>query len=487
MTNDLATPSKSELGPESKAGSSSESGSELRALLRLAWPMMATQFFIMATGFIDTVMAGRSSALDLAGVTLGGNIMWPAFMLLTGITMALTPIVSQLQGSGNLADAGGRIRQALWFALASSVVMVMICLNAEPMYAAMGISGPGVTIATGYLRAAAWGLPAVIFYVALRQVCEGLGQVRLPMWIAASVVPLNALLNYIFIYGKFGFPAMGGVGCGWATAIVFWVELLLMLVVVKQPFFQVTKTFTHWSWPQLRPLLRLLQLGLPIGLAIFLEMAVFSVMGLAIARIGVVELAANSVAGSLNWLTYVLPAGLGAAASIRVGYYVGAAQLTNARNVAGIAFRVSLVYGVIMSLLLVILRSSLVMLYTNDVEVMQLAAQLILFVALYQIFDDTNAVAVGALRGYKDTQVPMLYGLIGFWLVAIPLGTLLAFGMPKTIFGSPVTTQWQFDPIGVYGYWLALTLGLFIVAIMVSVRLFRTSRDEVRINQLAGG
>lgn len=473
MTNDVATPPNST--------------SELRQLLRLAWPMMATQFFIMATGFIDTVMAGRSSALDLAGVTLGGNIMWPAFMLLTGVTMALTPIVSQLQGSGQVTDAGARIRQALWFALVSSTLMVIVCLNAEPMYAAMGITGPQVTIASGYLRAAAWGLPAVIFYVLLRQVCEGLGQVRLPMWIAAVVVPLNALLNYIFIYGKFGFPALGGVGCGWATAIVFWVELLLMLWVIRRPFFRSTQTFAHWSWPQLGQLLRLLRLGLPIGLSIFLEMAVFSVMGLAIARIGVVELAANSVAGSLNWLTYVLPAGLGAAASIRVGYYVGAAQLTNARAVASIAFRVALVYGVLMSLLLVLLRTSLVTLYTNDLEVMQLAAQLILFVALYQIVDDANAVAVGALRGYKDTQVPMLYGLIGFWLVAIPLGTLLAFGMPQTLFGLTIGERWQFEPIGVYGYWLALTLGLFIVAVMVSVRLFRTSRDEVRIMQLASG
>lgn len=465
----------------------SKSSAELGALLRLAWPMMATQFFIMATGFIDTVMAGRSSALDLAGVTLGGNIMWPAFMLLTGVTMALTPIVSQLQGAGKVADAGARIRQALWFALASSALMVFICLKAEPIYATMGIVGPQVTIASGYLAAAAWGLPAVIFYVALRQVCEGLGQVRLPMWIAAAVVPLNALLNYVFIYGKFGFPALGGVGCGWATAVVFWVELLLMLWVIKRPFFRATHAFTSWSWPQLGPLLRLVRLGLPIGLAIFLEMAVFSVMGLAIARMGVVELAANSVAGSLNWLTYVLPAGLGAAASIRVGYYVGAAQLTNAANVASIAFRVALVYGVIMSLLLVLLRGSLVTMYTNDVEVMQLAVQLILFVALYQIVDDANAVAVGALRGYKDTQVPMLYGLIGFWLVAIPLGTLLAFGLPATVFGYLLPQAWQFDPIGVYGYWLALTLGLFIVAVMVSVRLFRTSRDEVRIKQLASG
>ena len=183
----------------------------------------------------------------------------------------------------------------------------------------------------------------------------------------------------------------------------------------------------------------------------------------------------------------MLPAGLGGAASIRVGYYVGAGKLTSARQVAGIAVQVALVYGVIMSLLLVALRYVVVSWYTNDLEVQQLTAQLVLFVALYQIFDDANAVATGALRGYKDTQVPMLYGLIGFWLISIPLGTLLAFGWPDQLIGWAPGEAWHFEPIGVYGYWFSLTLGLFIVAIMVSVRLFRTSRDEVRIAQFADG
>ncbi len=184
--------------------------SQWRALLRLAWPMMLTQFFIMATGFIDTVMAGRASALDLAGVALGGNLLWPFFMLLTGVTMALTPIVSQLNGARRLAESGTRIRQALWFAGFSSLILVLLYRNAGPVYSALGLSGPEVDIARGYLDAASWGVPPIVFYVALRQVCEGLGQVRLPMLIAGLMVPVNGLLNYTFIYGKFGFPALGG-------------------------------------------------------------------------------------------------------------------------------------------------------------------------------------------------------------------------------------------------------------------------------------
>ena len=453
-----------------------ERGGEVAALLRLAWPMMATQFLIMATGFLDTVMAGRYDATDLAGVSLGGNVMWPAFMLISGVTMALTPIVSQLRGSGDVAASGARIRQALWLCLISSAILVAICRNAAGFYAAAGIEGPMVDVAVGYLQAVSWGLPALVFYVALRQVCEGLGLTRPPMYIAAAVLPLNAGLNYLLIYGAYGAPELGGVGCGVATAIVFWVELALMAWYVRRPVFRTTMTFARIDGPSLREILRLLRLGLPIGLTVFLEMAVFAVVGLAVGTLGEIELAAHSIVGNLNWLTYVLPAGLGAAASIRVGYFVGSRDLAGARHAAATSYQMALVYGVIVSVLIIALRSTLVGLYTTDPAVVQIALGLILFVALYQIVDDANAVAVGALRGYKDTRWPMIYGLVGFWFVGLPVGTALAFSWPW-----PGLDQ----ALGVYGYWIGVTVGLFLVAAAVSWRLFRTCRDEVLILRLS--
>ncbi|MFK7913567.1 MAG: MATE family efflux transporter, partial [Pseudomonadales bacterium] len=416
-------------------------GAEWLALVRLGWPMMATQFFIMATGFLDTVMAGRYSAVDLAGVHIAGNVMWPLFLLLTGITMALTPIISQLRGAGRVGDGGQRVRQGLWLSLLTGLLLALVLRNAAGFYQWVGQEPEVIRVASGYLRAASWGIPAVVIYVTLRQVCEGLGNTLPPMFIAGSVLPLNAFLNYALIYGEFGFPELGGVGCGYATAVVFWLELLLMLWFVRRPFFRVLGTFERFEGPNLAAQWRIVQIGVPIGLSIFLEMAVFAVISLMIGQIGVVPLAAHSVAGNVNWLTYVLPMGLGAAAGIRVGYFVGQLDYAAARYSAVTAMKLALAYGVLVSALLVLFRWQLVALYTRDAAVIPTALGLVVFVAIYQIVDDANAVAIGALRGYKDTQAPMVFGLVGFWMLALPLGMALARGL----FGLP--------ELGVYGYW----------------------------------
>ncbi|MEM1436846.1 MAG: MATE family efflux transporter, partial [Pseudomonadota bacterium] len=447
------------------AGSGPAPGSgEWQALLRLAWPMMLAQFFIMATGFLDTLMAGRYGAADLGGVQLAGNLMWPIFLLLTGVTMALTPVIAQLRGRGDLQGSGGYVRQGLWLAALASLLMVGLLRSAEPFLRLVGVADEAVVrIAADYLRAASWGVPAVVLYVALRQVCEGLGQTLPGMLIAGAVVPINGVLNYAWIYGKFGFPELGGVGCGHATAVVFWIELSLMVFFVRQPFFRVLGVFSRFEWPRFAPLLELVRVGLPIGFAIFAEMVIFSVISLMISRIGVIDLAAHSIVGNINWLTYVLPMGLGGAASIRVGYFVGAGNLPAARQVCMLALRLALIYGVLVSLLLVLGRQWLVSIYTLDPAVQGIATALILFVAVYQIFDDTNAVAIGALRGYKDTTASMVYGLVGFWVIALPVAVALGEGY----LGLP--------ELGVYGYWAGLTLGLCLVAGAACWRLFATS------------
>ncbi len=437
--------------------------------------MMLTQLFIMGTGFLDTAMSGHYSAADIAGVATAGNILWPVFMLLTGITTALTPIVAQLRGAGDTGAAGVRVRQGLWIALAGAITLVVAILSAEPLLRLswLQIDNSVVEIAMGYLRAVAWGAPAVVLYVALRNVCDGLGQTRPTMYISGFVLPINAFLNYSFVYGKFGFPELGGVGCGWATAIVLWIQLGLMLIVVKQSFFRRTNVFARLDAPDFGEMWRIIKLGLPIGLAMFLGMAVFAAVGLLVASIGVNALAAHSIAGNLNWLTYVIPMGLGAAASIRVGFFTGARNLPAARGAAATAYRFALVYAFIVSALLVLLRYNLVGIYTTDPAVIELAVTLLLFIALYQIVDDTQAVAVGALRGYKDTTVPMIFQAVGYWVIALPLGTALAFGWGGI------------EPLGVYGYWAGMTFGLFLVSCANGMRLWRTSHNDTLVTRLA--
>ena len=447
---------------------------ELKSILSLGWPIVLTQLFIMLTGTIDAAFAGHYSSTDLAGVSLGGMVMWPVFMLLTGLTMAMTPIIAQLRGAGQDHQIAHQVRQGLWVCVSTSTLLVLVLMNVATVFDLLDVDSKATQIAEEYLTAAAWGAPAVIFYVTLRYVFEGLGQTRPPMWIAGAMIPINGLLNYVFVYGKFGFPELGGVGCGYATAIIFWLELIIMLVVCRMPVFANLGAFRHFEWPMVQSIKSILIIGVPIGLAVFFEMAVFSVVGILIARIGVVEIAAHSIAGNLNWATYVIPAALGNAASIRTGYHVGARNFLAARATSAAIYKFFLLYAVAMSIILLLARYQLIFIFTTARIVVELTATLVLFIAAYQRVDGSNAVAVGALRGYKDTRFPLYVGLAGFWGIAVPLGYLLAEGILLPGFAP-----------GIYGYWSALTLGLTIVGIAMALRLWHISGNERKILKFA--
>lgn len=446
---------------------------EAKQLLQLGLPMIATQLFIMGMGFLDTAMAGHYSAADLAGVALGGNVLWPIFMFMSGLTMALTPIVAQLRGARRVAESGTVVRQGMWISLVTSFVTVLIIIKVRPIYIWMGVDDAVIDVAVGYLKAVSWGIPAIMIYIALRYTTEGLGQTKPPMIITGVAFVLNAPLNYILIYGKFGAPELGGIGCGWATAAVYWFELILMILVVKRPFFRATGFLATFEWPSADGIRNILRIGLPIGASMFVGMVVYSMIAFLVARIGVTELAAHSIAGNLNWLTYVIPMSLGSAVSIRVGVAVGAGDIHASRRIIRTALSVVLVYAICVSVVLILLRHYLVAAYTADAEVLMVASNLIIFIALYQIFDDMQATMTGALRGYKDTFIPMLISLVGYWFIALPVGYVLATG------------KFGLSELGVYGYWVGMTFGLFLVASAVATRLWITSNSAENIRQLA--
>jgi MATE family multidrug resistance protein len=365
------------------------------------------------------------------------------------------------------------VRQGIWLALAASLLCILVVTNATPVFAFADVDPAAAAVAQDYLNATAWGIPAVQIYIVLRYTAEGLGRTIPPMLIAAAALPLNAVLNYVLIYGHYGAPELGGEGCGWATASVWWLELVLIALLLRKPYFSATRLLERLEGPDWNIQKSILKIGVPIGLTIFLEMAVFSVVGLSIASLGVVALAANSIAGNVNWATYVIPSTIGAAASIRVGFYVGAGNYSASAFVGKTAFLISLTYAVIVSGLLILFRYQIAGIYTRDSAVLELAASLMVFIALFQIVDDSQATVGGTLRGYKDTRAPMFYSLIGYWFLALPLGAALCFG-------------WLgFAPMGVQGYWAGMTLGLAVVATLMGVRLISTSRNHTRIQAFA--
>ena len=382
---------------------------ESRSLVKLAAPMALTQFFIMGMGFTDTAMAGHYSATDLAGVALGGNILWPIFMLTTGITMALTPITAQLRGAGRVNEIGTLLRQGIWIALGASFVAVVVITQAGTTFQWMAIDRDAI-----------------------------------------------------------GAPELGGVGCGYATAIVMWLELLFMAAQLFRPHFRRTGVTTRFDRPNIATIANIFRIGLPIGLSSFIAMAIFSVIGFMVGTLGVVPLAAHSIAGNISWATFVIPMAIGAAASIRIGFKVGAGDHEDARGVSATAMKVAVGYALLVSLLLVVFRHDVVTLYSKDADVLAMAAALILIIAVYQIADATQGTVIGALRGYKDTRAPMIFSLIGYWVIALPLAAYLGFGK-----------------YGVYGFWVGMAIGVALVALASGLRLISTSRNLNRIRSFS--
>ncbi len=442
---------------------------EFRTLGILVAPIVATQLSQMGMGVADAVMAGRVGPVDLAGVTLGGTVYFPLMLLLMGIVMAVTPSVSQLHGAGRVADAGAVVRQALWIALISGAVLAVVLRNVEPVYRLLGVDERAIPVAVGYLGAISLGLVPLLAYVVLRCLAEGLSLTWPAMCIGMSALAIKVPLNWLFIYGqpKLGIPAMGGVGCGWATAIVMTYTLSAMVTVVSLSRIRASNVFAAFSPPRMAEIAKLLRLGVPIGLTLFLEVGFFSFVTLLIGRLGAEVVASHQIAFNVGGVAFMIPLALGMAATIRVGYNVGADNLPAARMSAWVAVTTTLVWGLLVAVVMMVFRHQIAGFYSEDSEVVQVAAGLLLIGALFQVFDASQATALGALRGYKDVRAPMLIAVVAYWVVGLPAGALLCFGYQAIA------------PMGVHGFWWGLVIGLAAAALALLTRLRLVSQPVV--------
>ncbi len=441
---------------------------EFGSLTTLAVPMIVTQLSQMGMGVADAIMAGRVSAADLAGVALGGNLFWPLMLFMSGVIMAVTPAVSQLHGARRESEVAAVVRQALWLALAGGGATFLLLGFAQDILRYVGVDPTAIPIAVGYIDALRWGMPAVLGYFTLRYLCEGMSWTMPAMAIALTALALKVPLNLLFIYGGLGFEGLGGVGCGWSSALVMWFELIAMIGVVMFTRMRHVGLFSSFSPPNLVEIARLIRLGLPIGATMFFEMAIFSLMTLLIGRLGVDAVAAHQIASNVGGITYMIPMALGMAATIRVGYNVGAGDLVRARVAGVVAIGSSLLFALFSASVVLIFRDAIPALYTNDPGVVVVATQVLVLIAIYQVFDDGQATIIGVLRGYKDTRMPLVVTLLAYWAIALPAGAILGFGI-----GTPA--------FGVSGFWLGLIIGLVLVALTLGGRFVWLSARDDRI------
>jgi MATE family multidrug resistance protein len=429
-------------------------------LVRLSLPITIGQVALVATGFVDTIMAGRISPLALAAIAVGANLWIPVYLFCVGLMMAVSSMVSHYYGAGQFAPIRDLIKQSLLV----SVVLGLLGLYAVRLLSEVmlwiGIDSRIVPVATEYLFAVSWGIPAICAYLVLRFVSEGIGYTRPMMVIQIVGLILNALLNYIFMFGKLGLPAMGAVGAGWATATVMWINLFMLVFYILThhryaDIWQSSKQKVDWS-----RMTEMLRLGLPIALTLVSEVGMFSAVALLMGSLGVIEVAAHQVAINFAGMMFMIPLGISAATTIRVGHALGEQQVPEARfrGMAGISLAGMCMFGT--ASIMLMFPELIVSIYTTDVEVGRMAVGLLLMAALFQLSDGIQVSAAGALRGMKDTLYPMLVSVMVYWFFGLPVSYYLGI-------------RQEFGP---QGLWMGLVASLTFAAAWLVSRFQRISR-----------
>ncbi|WP_237386602.1 MATE family efflux transporter [Xenorhabdus sp. Sc-CR9] len=442
---------------------------EARSLLALGIPVIIAQFSQTAMGFVDTVMAGKAGAIEMSAVAVGTSIWLPTILFGQGVLLALTPIVAHMNGSGQRKSVASQIQQGFWLATFLSIFVIVILYNSRFIIEAQHNIDPVMAQkATDFIHAIMWGAPGYLFYQVLRGQCEGLSKTKPAMIIGILGLLVNIPVNYIFIYGKFGAPELGGVGCGVATATVYWVMFLLLLAYVKHsPTQKDIQTFSNFAAPKWYTQKRIILLGLPIALAMFFEVTLFAVVSLLVSPLGVVSVAGHQISLNFSSLMFMFPLSLGIAATIRVGYNLGKQSIEGAKISAYTSLIVGLIIACVTATFSVLFREYIAFMYNDNPEVVILASHLMLFAAIYQLSDAVQVIGSGVLRGYKDTRSIFFITLISYWFLGLSSGYILGL------------TDYITEPMGPKGFWIGFIIGLTAAAFMMGYRIWWTQKQSV--------
>ncbi|WP_162063884.1 MATE family efflux transporter [Vibrio taketomensis] len=447
---------------------------ESRALMQLSIPIILTQLATQAMGFVDTTMAGQVSAADLAAIALGGSLWIPVLLLLRGVIMALTPVVAYHRGAQDFGSISVEFFQMVWLALISSTLLIIYLICAEPILQWIGVATEIIPIASDYAFALAFGVPGIALFYTLNGFCEGMNNTRAPMVISLLGLLVNIPVNYVLIYGKFGFPELGAVGCGWATSLVYWMMSALLLSYIKGHHHYKTIIRLSDAKPIGSKMVYLLKLGLPIGMNIAVCGSIFAVIALLIGRIGAENVAAAQIALNISSMTYVIPMSVSFGITIRVGHSLGAKDELGAIERSKIGILVAGLISLIAITIFLLFPDWLIRLYTTDAAVSATAATLLVLTAAYQFSDAIQTSANGALRGYKDTKVPMILAVASYWGLALPLGVVLGL------------TDHLVPAMGEKGFWVGILTGLTVAAILMLLRLrYVVKKQSALPNDLA--
>jgi MATE family multidrug resistance protein len=439
---------------------------ELGAMFSLALPVVLSELGWMVQGIVDTIMVGALGPAAIGAVALGNAAYYIPALGAFGLLLGLDTLVSQAFGRQDHEACHRWLAQGVYLLLALTLPLMLLVLGLsygfQPCGIDLAVAGP----AASYLRVLNWGTLPLLLYAGVRRYLQAVGEVHVITFTYLIANLLNWLFNWILIYGKLGFPAMGVNGAALATVLSrIFMALALLGFSWRYERRRGHPLFQNWARPVFSEIRQLIRLGLPAAGQILMEVGAWNVATLAAGWLSPVELATHQIVFNYASLTYMVPLGVSSAAAVAVGHAVGAGDAPRARRAGWLALALGTAFMLLSAIVFLAAPGPLIALYTHDAAVMVAGPPLLMLAAAFQIFDGIQTVSTGALRGLGETRIPMLANFIGYWPLGLPLGITLCFAF-----------HW-----GVMGLWVGLTVALVIVA---AVLLRRWMIDSLRIARL---
>ncbi len=434
---------------------------KITRLLSVMLPIIATQVAIIGMNFFDASMSGQAGEADLAGAAIGGNLWMPVQTGLNGMLMAGMPLIAHLLGAGEKEKIKIIVRHGLLLGLSFALLVITCGFFAVPLILEnMQLEQEVSRIATYYLLGVGIGVPAFFLITPFRCLVDTLGYTQLSMKIYFMALPINALLNYLLIFGKLGLPRLGGIGAGIATGLTFWLLLLTFIgVTLKLQTFKQYHIFSKVKIAQ-EVFQEYLKIGVPMGVSIFVETSIFAVVAFFVAKFGTEVIAAHQAALNFSSIVYMIPLGFSLALTIVVGVEAGAKRFAIAKDYITIGLEMSLLCTCCYVTLALLFREQIALIYSSNPQVVEIAMHFIAYALLWEFSDAIAAPIQGILRGYKDVNATFWAGVLAYWGVALPLGLYLDY-----VCGN-----------GPSSYWQGLVMGVTSCAVILSMRLLYLQR-----------
>ena len=450
---------------------------EIATLWRLSWPVLVGQLATVGMGVVDVALTGHVSADELAAVSLGTAVWSIVLVTVMGTMMAINTVVAHEIGAARHDRVPHSVRQAMWKGLLVGLVGCLFANLCTLLFDHIGMDAHVADRASLFLHVISVGMPAFGMYRALYGYTTSINQTKPIMWIAILGLAFNTVVAWVLVYGKFGFPQLGAVGCAISTASALWMMLGAMLWwIVRSPAYRLTYPFDRYEGPHTREIGAQLRLGLPIGVTYFAEVSAFGLISLLVARYGVVQVSSHQIALNFASLVFMVPLSFAIGMLTRVGQAMGEGDPRRARFVGWVGVGVSVSFGVVAALGISLFRWEIAAMYTSDPAVQQVTANLLLFAALFQLSDSTQVATASAIRGYQVTRPPMVIQLLSFWGLSLPVGCILGL--------APAWFPWSPSaPMEATGFWIGLVVALTVAAVLLTWQFEKLARQRIR----AGG